>query len=310
MSRFSIIVPLIGKEHLFEDTLASVLRYRSSGCQVIVVHDGNYSDPYKLDGEVKFVTSDLKSLISYLNVGLCYVSGEFTMCVRPGIEIDENWNERVESAFENPDVGLVTPIIVSRDRPNRILAAGVAVDSSWTRTLVGQGQRASSRKIKRLEPQGPTSWLSIYRTSVLKLLAPLDEQIADHFVDQDIALAFGKLGLTNKIVPEVVGYVDADPGILDESKLPHGLSAQRSSLRFDQQSLSLLLKNCVTDLVKTPLAQWRISHLFQRFTRNRMKSEDQAFALKLKKLQRAQSWKAIATMEAKPTTIQSYRRAA
>lgn len=310
MSRFSVIVPLIGKDHLFEDTLAAVLRYRPSDCQVIVVHDGNYDDPYGLDGEVKFVTSDDQSLISYINVGLCYVAGEFTMFVRPGVEIDENWNERVECAFADSDVGMVTPIIVSRDRPNRILAAGVAADSSWTRSIVGRGQRTSKRKTQQLKPQGPTSWISIYRTSVLKLLAPLDEQLADHCVDQDIAFSFGKLGLANVLLPEVVGYVDGDPGIIEESRLPHGLAAQRLIQRFDQSNIASMLKHCVSDLLKAPLARWRLAHLLQRFSRNRLKSVDASYALKLKKLRLAQSWKADSTPVASESTVQGYRRAA
>ena len=171
MSRFSIIVPLIGENHLFENTLAAVLRYRPNDCQVIVVHDGNYGDPFDLDGEVKFVNADQRDLISFLNVGLCYVSGEFTVVIRPGIEVDENWNLGLESAFENQDVGSVTPLIVRRNRPNRILAAGVCADSTWTRKIVGHGRSASPRQIRRLKTQGPTSWFAVYRTAALKLLS-------------------------------------------------------------------------------------------------------------------------------------------
>ena len=99
---------MLGDQGPFEDTLASVLRYLPQDAQVIVVHDGTYSDPYHLGKEVHFVESDQNHLISHLNIGLCYVSGAITVVVRPGIELDENWQQGIEATWPE-DVGSISP---------------------------------------------------------------------------------------------------------------------------------------------------------------------------------------------------------
>ena len=312
MSQFSIIIPLIGDRSLFEDTLASVLRYRPADCQIIVVHDGDYQDPYGLKDEVKFVVADEQNLIGYLNVALCYVSGEFTTFVRAGVELDENWSDVVARAFEDANVGAVTPIIVSRGRPSKILAAGIAADSSWTRTIVGRGRRCSKKQIAKLAPHGPSSWMGVYRTSLLKSLAPFDERLESLYIDQDIASSMRALDLRNLLEMELVGFVDEDPGIFQESQLPHGRSAQRSVARYAKKSFACLAKNFLRDVVCAPFSAWRLAHGMQRFVSRKNVAQDREHALRLKKIRLAQKAHNLEVFESSvETPVQTtYRRAA
>ena len=114
MYRFSIVVPLLGSPLLFEATLASILRYRPDACQVIVAHDGSYHDPHGLADEIEFVsTTQPTNLIGLFNCGLEVARGEFVSLIRPGVELQEDWDTAISDAFADEDVGSVTPAIVS-----------------------------------------------------------------------------------------------------------------------------------------------------------------------------------------------------
>jgi hypothetical protein len=54
MPRISLLLPCLQADSAFEDTLASLLRTRPAGADVIVVHDGTYQDQYGLAGEVEY----------------------------------------------------------------------------------------------------------------------------------------------------------------------------------------------------------------------------------------------------------------
>ena len=52
MPRLSIIIPALGNSARLESTLVSVLENRPLDCDIIVVHTGEYNDPYDLAGEI------------------------------------------------------------------------------------------------------------------------------------------------------------------------------------------------------------------------------------------------------------------
>ena len=54
MPRLSIIIPVLGNLELLEDTLVSVLENRPDSCEIIVVLDEVYEDPYELKDEIRF----------------------------------------------------------------------------------------------------------------------------------------------------------------------------------------------------------------------------------------------------------------
>ena len=55
MPRLSIVIPVLGNLDRLEDTLVSVLANRPADCQVVVVLDQPYADPYDLKDEVQFI---------------------------------------------------------------------------------------------------------------------------------------------------------------------------------------------------------------------------------------------------------------
>ena len=55
MPRLSIVIPVLGNVEGLEDTLVSVLENRPVDCQIVVVLNRPYDDPYDLKDEVCFV---------------------------------------------------------------------------------------------------------------------------------------------------------------------------------------------------------------------------------------------------------------
>ena len=71
MPRLSIIIPHRNNDQRLEETILSVLENRPRDCEVIVVHDGSYRDPYDLGDEVVYVQEEPNSsAVELLNAGL------------------------------------------------------------------------------------------------------------------------------------------------------------------------------------------------------------------------------------------------
>jgi hypothetical protein len=71
VARLSIIIPVLGNLKRLEDTLVSVLENRPANCQVVVVLNQPYDDPYDLKAEVTFVQAVAGAgLVESVNRGL------------------------------------------------------------------------------------------------------------------------------------------------------------------------------------------------------------------------------------------------
>lgn len=264
---FSIIIPLIGREQAFDDTLASVLRSKSADCQIIVAHDGTYSDPYDLRREVTFVQSDdgSDSVAALLNAAIPSATCAMTAIVKPGSELPEGWNESVASAFDDQSVGSVAAPIVHADTQDRIATGGVILGAGLNRKLVGAGQRLGKRSTKKLRPLGPTLWAGFYRTSLLQVVAPLCEQMAPCYLDVEIALAARSLDLSCHWLPEVAIYIDQPKAIQAEARQPHGRSAQRAARRHGLNSgIASRMINAGFELLSSPLFPNMFPHAIGR----------------------------------------------
>jgi hypothetical protein len=236
MARFSIIVPGLGNTKSFEETLASVLRYRPDNCQVVVVHRERYDDPYGLGREVDFVDAPSSGhsdgLVGMFNAGVKASRGSLVGFLRPGIQLTERWETPIEQAFGDSNVASVTPAIISVDEPNCLVTAGVQVGDGFSRQLAGVNFRIKSKSCANLKPLGPTSWAAFYRKSYLVSLDECDETLRASYFDLDLALSFSALDFDCPFVPDSRLICENAKEIWDSAKLPHGCSAQRAATRF------------------------------------------------------------------------------
>ena len=313
MSRFSIVIPIDGDDRRqneiqrFEDTLASVLRSRPRESQIIVVHNGRYEDPHGLGSEVDWIVETSPYLADQLDRSLKAATGDLITLLRPGIELDEGWNESVPKAFENKSVGSLTPLIVSTSYPAKITVGGIWANRSGTRRLAGFQKKFSHRTLRNLKPLGPSSHFGIYRRSVLKAIGPAGSLTEDLYVDVDIALSMRELGFTNALGSDVIGTTESEDLIIAESTRPHGCSAERSLSRYSQADSSSTLSRILWEIAKAPLKPWLFRHGFQRLSAKRHRALDQAFRQHLAAAKNTPSWRDSATESESKT---SRRRAA
>lgn len=274
MARFTVIIPLLGNNSSFEETLASALRYRPDSTQVIVVHDGSYNDPYGLGKEVDFVESvhrrSASTLIEMFNEGITVARGSIVAFLRPSVQLTNDWDQAVEQAFADPVVACVAPAMVSSQQGgDRLVTAGVDYGANFARQLVGTHQRLAGSH-RQLFPLGPTSWGGFYRRSFLTALGSCDEQLDSNYLDLDLALGFQSLQFRCEYQPDCVLTIESEDAILNESRESHGCSAQRAYARFG-------------DLVEQPAeAGWvsriggLIAGLFRSGTANRLQGRSDA----------------------------------
>lgn len=284
MQRFSIIVPLLDDRRLFDDTLASVLRYRPAESQIIVPHDGTYDDPFNLGEEVEFVSTNQRSgLVELFNAAIGTATGDFIALLRPGIELANGWHDLVESKFDDGEVGSVSPIIVAPAHRQSIVAAGVNTGWGFNRIVVGSRARLAPRTFRRIAAVGPTSWAAFYRSSALNQIGLLGDQIDSHCLDVDVAMSLQRIGYRCELSPECVLTIERATLLERESSIPHGKSAQRGYRRYadpvnPERSLAKTVTLVAGELLMSAILPWKFRHALGRLGAWKLRGRDIDYA--------------------------------
>src|SRR5438552_8233728 len=83
--RLSCVIPAVGTTLDLETTLVSVLEHRPDDCQIIVVVNQPYADPYGLSDEVRFVAAKGASLSACATLGIQLSDGEIVHVLATGL---------------------------------------------------------------------------------------------------------------------------------------------------------------------------------------------------------------------------------
>ena len=117
MPRLSIIIPLLGDPAQLDDTLVSVLENRPANCEILVVHNEPYDDPYGLAGEVRFLAAAPgAALAECLNLGLRASRAAVVHVLSCGVEVSPGWAEAAIRHFRDAEVAAVAAVVLSRGR--------------------------------------------------------------------------------------------------------------------------------------------------------------------------------------------------
>ena len=111
----SIVVPHLGNDPSFESSLVSVLENRPRRCEVLVCHDGSYTDPFDLGDEVQFVTAQGNDLPSLVSTAAHAAQGRLLHVLCDGQQATEGWTDSAIDCFEDATVGSLAPSIVDAD---------------------------------------------------------------------------------------------------------------------------------------------------------------------------------------------------
>lgn len=145
VNSLSIVIPATGSQAEIDDTLLSILENRPSDCEIIVVHDPSYVDPYDLADEVRFVSADGSKrldtrMLEYFNLGFEHSDGEIVHTMMPGLTVGAGWCETALQLFEDDrNVGSVAPCVVAKG--NRRTIQGVAYHSGRGKRIVRSSKR-------------------------------------------------------------------------------------------------------------------------------------------------------------------------
>jgi hypothetical protein len=194
--QLSIIVPLLNDPQPFEDTLVSVLENRPAGCEVLVVHPGDYEDPYGLSDEVTFIpVAPTANVIAMVNAAAQAAAGRVLHLLQPGVLAEDGWTDAAVLRFRDSEIAAVAPLVLDARDPNRVLAAGLRYSSAGRVIVQGMGTRLSrAARTLRSDITGPSRLAAFYRRSVFMALEGFCPQAGLWFADIDLGLCIRRLG--------------------------------------------------------------------------------------------------------------------
>ncbi len=268
----SVVVPWMGDNLLFEETLASVLRYAPSSCEIIVPHGEKFVDRFELSGEVRFclvpgnagepVDRDSEasgpSLNSLFNHALQVASGDYIHLLRPGIQVVEDWTDVPLQMLQNSSGTAMVSMPIQDARNHRTPSVfGVGLSPGTLRQLV-LGRACEFAEHPALDPQaismliGPSSWCAFYSRSALSNISTPQGWIGDALFgnaafDLDIALALKSLGYGHEVTSQHSAYTeqgvrdwDGHVDEFDKRRLRTRYFASLPSVNLLQRGLHLL----------------------------------------------------------------------
>lgn len=241
MPRLSLIVPFQCDSQALENTLVSVLEVRAADDELIIVHRGEYQDPYGLGGNEATVieTAASCSIAEQLNTAYRRASGDVIQVVMPGTVLESDWCDDALVAFEELDVDMVALGVKSSSSHD--LQYGFESDAMPQRRLTGQPSRIA----------GPMLSGTLIRRSTLECLGGWNSRIPSDLIDFEMSLMAKVLGLHVGVVEgALVHSQEARPMVL--SHYEQGRSIGQLACAFSEKSDSAIT---VEPLVK------RLGHL-------------------------------------------------
>jgi hypothetical protein len=294
----SLIVPFQCDSQALENTLVSVLELRSPDDELLIVHRGEYQDPYGLQGnEAKVLeTPASTSLAEQLNIAVQNATGDVLQVVLPGTVLEADWCVDALVAFDEMDIDMIA-LGVSGSGANS-LQYGFEADLIPQRRATGEASKIA----------GPLLAGTMIRRSAIECLGGWNTKIPGDLIDFELCLMAKLLGLQ-------VGVVEGSSVTCDESRsmvLSHyelGRSIGQLACAFSEISDSAIvieplvrrLGHLASGLVSTKLAAERLGWVLGVRDRSwsgaigkRVESAKVAFA------ERSREWERLRTIVPQP----------
>lgn len=215
-----------------EDTLVSMLENRPSDCEILVVHNEPYADPYDLKSEVCFLEAPRDSRwVDSINLGLAVSRAPIVHLLTCDVRASDGWTDEALVCFHDATVGVVTPWVMDRDRPDRVVSAGARWRAGgltrrrvpWrTRPLPAAGEAL-------VDPDLPVAF---YRKSALDLAGRFSAQVGDRLACVDMGLTLQQLGYRSLVQPRCQVHGRRAARAVTESALRRGWAEERMFWRW------------------------------------------------------------------------------
>jgi hypothetical protein len=207
--RLSIVIPVLNKLKKLEDTLVSILENRPSNCQIVVVLNEPYEDPYQLRDEVCFVEAPGKAdLVESLNLGLANCRSPIVHILACGMEVSPGWTDSVLPHFSDPSVAAVAPLVLQRQDRNKAVSAGVGYRPGGAARRLGYGKSPEKASLDKEPIFGADILAAFYRRSAWDAVSGLNPAMDGNLSGVDLALALHFSGFRCISEPNCKMYVD------------------------------------------------------------------------------------------------------
>ena len=147
LPKLSIVIPALDSLELLEGTLVSVLQNRPDECELVVLLNRAYDDPYDLAGEVRFVVlPEMNTLGSALRSALELCRGSILHVLSAGVEVEEGWADAALRHFQDNRVAAVAPLVLRSRTEEVVWSCGLDYGAGGTRRrrCCGQSPRSCS----------------------------------------------------------------------------------------------------------------------------------------------------------------------
>lgn len=215
MPKLSIILPVLGRVEALEQSLVSVLENRPESCEVILVHNHPYDDPYHLEGEVRFAAAPIGAgWAECANLGLRQCLAPVAHFLDCGIVVAEGWTVPALRHFDDPRIAAVAALVTCGDQPQQISSAGVEYRPSGRRVLAACGKPLPADQTAR-PVLGACRAAAFYRKAHLEVLAGFDVSVGDALADVDLALRLRHAGFRAVFEPrsQVTDHAPPEPRV-------------------------------------------------------------------------------------------------
>jgi GT2 family glycosyltransferase len=263
--RLSIVIPVLGGPQQLDDTLLSVLENRPANCEVLVVHNEPYHDPYHLSDEVRFVEAERgASMAACVNRGLDASHSPVVHVLACGIQVSPGWADAALRHFGDPDVAAVGAVVVDRDDSRKIISAGFGYRAEGTAWRLGQQIEPSDILAGQQDFRGPDTLAAFYRKSAVEAVGGLSNWVGDSLAGIDLALALRHAGFRAVLEPQCLAHAGSD-AIRAESAFRFGRHAERLFWRWASSHgrLSSLAGHVALAAGQCVIGLWRPSLLLQ-----------------------------------------------
>ena len=232
MPRLSIIIPLLGDPAQLDDTLVSVLENRPANCEILVVHNEPYDDPYGLAGEVRFLeAAPGAALAECLNLGLRASRAAVVHVLSCGVEVSPGWAEAAIRHFRDAEVAAVAAVVLSRGEPRQVASAGLGYRAEGVAWRLDQGAPPTGLGECWTNLCGPDVLAAFYCKSTLEAVGGFSPHAADMLMGIDAALALRQAGFRCVLEPACLARVDA-AAVHERPALRRGCDAERLFWRW------------------------------------------------------------------------------
>lgn len=231
----------------FESTLASILENRPDDCEIIVIQQVDYTDPYDIKNEgVRFVQVDSglqrgQALATILD----QVRSPIVHLIEPGVHAHQGWCDEITSTFDDPYLGSACPVIL--DETGIVVCSGIENTLFYRNRLIHNG---ASDIDDSITPLGPHHVAAFYQTEALRQVLQL-ESFGDASFGLEIALAMEAIGFESRIIDSSLVQVDEEQALIPAIS---GSESQNAIWRFSGslgflQGLTLSLGSVCKDLL-------------------------------------------------------------